>query len=118
MWENTFFPGSSTPTQVVHLDNKDDQLRTHQRNRDVELWPKKIWPSYSPVDIVYSDQLELISDSLLLHKLLAQPFLVLSVVRNEMTVLPHFLTHYRGLGVGCFVMVDNLSDDGTREVLG
>ena len=25
------------PTQVVHLDNKDDQLRTHQRKRDVEL---------------------------------------------------------------------------------
>ena len=34
-----------------------------------------------------------------------------------MTVLPHFLAHYRGLGVGCFVMVDNLSDDGTREYL-
>jgi hypothetical protein len=43
--------------------------------------------------------------------------LVICVVRNERLLLPHFLAHYRGLGVGQFVFVDNGSTDGTRELL-
>lgn len=38
-------------------------------------------------------------------------------VRNEMLRLPHFLAHYRALGVAHFLFVDNDSDDGTREYL-
>jgi hypothetical protein len=34
-----------------------------------------------------------------------------------MVMLPHFLDHYRKLGVGCFIFADNCSDDGTREYL-
>lgn len=43
--------------------------------------------------------------------------LVFSVLRNEMLRLPHFLDHYRALGVGHFLMVDNASDDGSAEYL-
>lgn len=38
-------------------------------------------------------------------------------VRNEALRLPHFLDHHRKLGVQHFLIVDNGSDDGTREYL-
>ncbi len=38
-------------------------------------------------------------------------------LRNEALRLPHFLAHYRALGVGHFLFVDNDSDDGGREML-
>lgn len=38
-------------------------------------------------------------------------------VRNEMLRLPYFLDHHRRLGIGHFLIVDNASDDGTREWL-
>ena len=43
--------------------------------------------------------------------------IVVAVARNEKALMPHFLAHYRSLGVRHFVLVDNLSDDGTREYL-
>lgn len=43
--------------------------------------------------------------------------LVTCTVRNEMVRLPHFLEHYRSLGVRHFLFVENNSDDGTREYL-
>ena len=43
--------------------------------------------------------------------------LVASTMRNEIIRLPHFLDHYRRLGVGHFLMVDNGSDDGTAAYL-
>lgn len=43
--------------------------------------------------------------------------LVMSVVRDERAVLPEFLAHYRRLGAGRFVMLDNGSTDGTAELL-
>jgi len=43
--------------------------------------------------------------------------LVFATVRNEMLSLPHFLAHYRKLGVRHFLMVDNGSDDGTAGYL-
>ena len=42
---------------------------------------------------------------------------VFAVVRNEMYVLPHFLRHYRNLGVREFWFLDDRSTDGTREFL-
>ncbi len=38
-------------------------------------------------------------------------------VRNEMANLPGFLKHHRGLGIGQFVFVDNLSTDDTHSFL-
>ena len=45
------------------------------------------------------------------------PVAVVAVMRNEMFMAPHFLAHYRKLGVEAFLIADNLSDDGTREYL-
>ncbi|SLN17813.1 hypothetical protein ROJ8625_00578 [Roseivivax jejudonensis] len=45
--------------------------------------------------------------------------LAFTVVRNEALRLPYFLSHYRALGVGHFLVVDNDndSDDDTRALL-
>jgi len=42
---------------------------------------------------------------------------VVSCMRNEGVRLPYFLQYYRELGVSRFLLVDNDSDDGTREFL-
>lgn len=47
----------------------------------------------------------------------AQPILLFSTMRNERIRLPYFLTYYRRLGIDHFLIVDNGSDDGTREYL-
>jgi len=43
--------------------------------------------------------------------------LCLATMRNEAVRLPHWLAHHRRLGVDRFLIVDNASDDGTRELL-
>ncbi len=43
--------------------------------------------------------------------------LAASTMRNEIIRLPHFLDHHRSMGVRHFLIVDNNSDDGTREFL-
>ncbi|WP_434784419.1 glycosyltransferase family 2 protein [Sinisalibacter aestuarii] len=47
----------------------------------------------------------------------AKDILVLTTLRNERVRLPFFLRYYRNLGVGHFLMIDNDSDDGSREYL-
>ncbi|MDA5093035.1 glycosyltransferase family 2 protein [Aliiroseovarius sp. KMU-50] len=43
--------------------------------------------------------------------------LAFTTLRNEMQRLPHFLEHYRNLGIGHFLMVANDCSDGTQEFL-
>ncbi len=43
--------------------------------------------------------------------------LCFATMRNEGQRLPHFLTHYRALGVSHFLIVDNASTDGTAGLL-
>ncbi len=43
--------------------------------------------------------------------------LLFATVRNEMQRLPYFLSHYRRLGVGHFLIVDNASEDGSDAYL-
>ncbi len=118
MWENTFYPCLSTPTKMVHLDNHLDLAPTRAKSGSKELWPKKLWPTcWSPDIKLNKNQLELVTDTSAATVLLEHGLMVICVVRNEMILLPHFLSHYRALGVKCFVFVDNCSDDGTREYL-
>jgi hypothetical protein len=42
---------------------------------------------------------------------------LIAVLRNESAVMPEFLTHYRGLGVERFALIDNGSTDETRALL-
>ena len=43
--------------------------------------------------------------------------LAFACLRNESLRLPHWLDHYRALGVSHFLIVDNASDDGTLDML-
>jgi hypothetical protein len=43
--------------------------------------------------------------------------LLVSTLRNEAARLPAFLRHYRALGVGHFLIVDNASSDGSSAML-
>lgn len=47
----------------------------------------------------------------------AGDILCIAVVRDEAARLPHWLDHARAQGVARFLMVDNASTDGTREML-
>lgn len=46
-----------------------------------------------------------------------QPILLFATLRNERIRLPYFLDYYRKLGIDHFLLVDNGSDDGSREHL-
>ncbi|WP_051299790.1 glycosyltransferase family 2 protein [Methylobacter luteus] len=118
MWENTFFPSQITPTKVVHLDTERHLALTHENIASKALWPKKLWPTCDkPTISLNSNQLELLTPLEKTIELLRHTLFVVSVVRNEMIMLPHFLDHYRALGVKGFIFVDNCSDDGSREYL-
>jgi len=43
--------------------------------------------------------------------------LLLTTLRNERLRLPYFLDYYRRLGVGHFLIIDNGSDDGSKDYL-
>jgi Glycosyl transferase family 2 len=43
--------------------------------------------------------------------------LLAATLRNEALRLPHFLDHYRRLGIGHFLLVDNASTDGSPDLL-
>lgn len=127
MWENHFYPNQVTPTVMCHLDTDRDHAHVRGLRESRELWPKKLWPTCAPVRLdakwtehgtLGSNQLELLSPPEKLSDRLAVPTpIVVAVMRNEMTLLPHFLAHYRRLGLACFLIADNCSDDGTREYL-
>lgn len=118
MWLNGFFPGPSSGISQIHLDTLDHMGQARARLQTPGLYPKKLWPSFAPVKLGYqSGALELISDEAQLAKANAAPVAVVACLRNEMPMLPHFLSHYRKLGVEGFLVVDNCSDDGSLEYL-
>ena len=118
MHENTFMPSRLSPTKIAHLDGWQDFAATRHEAAASGVWPKKIWPTCAEPKIwPNSNQLELLGERGKAQSLLREELVVVAVVRNEMVMLPHFLAHYRGLGIRCFVFVDNCSDDGTREYL-
>jgi hypothetical protein len=82
--------------------------------------PSRIWPTDRPPGwhgAAGSQQLVRLHDPFDGTPLRADEVGVVAVARNERLLLPHFLAHYRGLGVRRFVIADNLSTDGTREFL-
>ncbi|WP_339113245.1 glycosyltransferase family 2 protein [Thioclava sp. GXIMD2076] len=118
MYSNFFFGSKSSPVSLVHLDEAKP-LQEHLGYCDsTDLLPKRIWPSHRTLKISHnSHSLEYLSSEDKLSIVRDSSHVVISVLRNEMTMLPHFLDHYRKLGVGAFLIADNLSDDGSREYL-
>nr|WP_245243280.1 glycosyltransferase family 2 protein [Pararhodobacter sp. SW119] len=118
MYKNSFLPSRASPTMLVHLD-RADTLGQYHRVKDTDaLLPRRIWPTFSSVQLgANSNQLEYITPVQRLERLRSADLVVVAVIRNEMIMLPHFLAHYRSLGVTAFLIADNLSDDSSREYL-
>ncbi|MBL4916532.1 glycosyltransferase family 2 protein [Szabonella alba] len=51
------------------------------------------------------------------HRIGPDDLLAFSTLRNERVRLPYFLRYYRDMGINHFLIVDNDSDDGSREYL-
>lgn len=117
-WLNSFFPSQTAPLQLVHLDTHLHQADALNRLSSPGLWPRKIWPSYQDVKLGYqSNALELITSEDSVARARDAKVALVACMRNEMFMLPHFLAHYRKLGVTAFLIADNCSDDGTLEYL-
>lgn len=118
-WDNLFYPSTRSPTLVTHLDEHESMATTQSGVATSRLHPPRIWPTDALVRLSggQTNQLELVSDATRIQALGRSPAIVIAVARNERVLMPHFLQHYRQMGVGAFVIVDNLSDDGTREYL-
>lgn len=118
-YQNTFFPGRSSPTWVTHLDEFESLADVEAGLMHTALRPPRLWPTFAKPVLggAGTNQLELLSAPSGVASLAAAPVIVVAVARNEKTLMPHFLAHYRALGVRHFVLVDNLSNDGTREYL-
>lgn len=118
VWSNSFLPSAASPVHLAHLDTVDRQDFAAGMLGRPRLWPPKLWPTYAPPKLVYnSNLLELVSPVDRLQSLARAPLAVVATMRNEMFMLPHFLDHYRKLGVEAFLIADNLSDDGTLDHL-
>lgn len=118
LWVNGFLPNRAAGTKLVHLDRAADQAPTAAGLAGLRLRPGKIWPSHMAPRLGYNTNLlELQSPEDKLIRLNRAPVAVVAAMRNEMFMLPHFLAHYRRLGVTCFLIADNGSDDGTLEHL-
>lgn len=117
-WLNSFHASPTAPLQLVHLDTHHDQAAAVAQLATPGLWPRKIWPSYQDVKLGYNtNALELVSDQTRIAQARAAEVAVIACMRNEMFMLPHFLAHYRKLGVEAFIIADNASDDGSLEYL-
>ncbi len=118
VWSNSFLPSAASGVKLVHLDSREGQAEAAAVKDRPVLWPKKVWPGYSAPTLIYNaNVLELVSPVARLQAVNAADVAVVAVVRNEMFMLPHFLAHYRAMGVESFLIADNLSDDGTLDYL-
>lgn len=117
-WVNGFDASQAAPVKLVHLDDAQAQLGAARRVSGRALSPRKIWASFQPLKLGYqSGTLELVSAPGGVERAQEAPVSVVACMRNEMFMAPHFLSHYRALGVENFLIADNLSDDGTLEYL-
>lgn len=105
-------------TRVMHLDGSLNPNSLSAERKAPGLYPRRIWPADRvPHFRSNNGAMTLVSPESRLASLAPAPFAVIAVLRNERVMLPHFLAHYRNLGVKAFLFADNLSDDGSLEYL-
>jgi len=117
-WENGFLPFKGGGVKLAHLDGHERQAEVLAQSGQPLPRPAKVWPGFQPVRLgARSNALDLISGTDKLERVNAAHVAVVACLRNEAFMLPHFLAHYRKLGVEGFLIADNGSDDGTLELL-
>lgn len=121
-WLSGFHASAVNPVKLVHLDGTEtlsqDMTQAAARLHSPVLHPPRIWPSTDNAYLgEHSNALEMITPASRLERAKRADVAVVAAMRNEMFMLPHFLSHYRALGVDSFLIADNCSDDGTLEYL-
>lgn len=85
---------------------------------ETRLAPPRLWPATIPARAAPAGRaLTLVAGQERLDAARAAPVSVICALRNELFILPHFLDHYRRMGVTSFLFADNGSDDGSIELL-
>ena len=117
-WENGPRPFAGAGIAIAHLDTHLTQPEVRAAAALPVPRRGKIWPSFQSLRFgAGSNTLDLVSPQDRLRQVAAAPVAVVACMRNEMFMLPHFLAHYRALGVGGFLIADNGSDDGSLDYL-
>ncbi len=117
-YHSGFLPFAGSPVKLAHLDSGAAPRKARDALASPWPMPMTIWPCHRPAGLGWAQHgLSLVSPPERLEQAKAAELVVISVMRNERALLDHFLTHYRQLGVGAFLIVDNGSDDGTLEHL-
>ena len=118
MWENGLSPYRGGSVIVTHLDGPSEMARTHEQAQRPAPAATKIWPSHHDARLGYlSNALDLVSPRDRLDRAMQAEVAVVASLRNERALIEPFLAHYRRMGVGAFLIADNLSDDGTGDLL-
>lgn len=99
---------------------KDDNLKYLFKRNEADTWKNnfhKLWGSNKNINEILcaftDDKIELVKSC---DKEEEGPILI-SVVKNEGHRIKSFINHYRVIGVKKFAILDNNSNDGTREWL-
>lgn len=117
-WENGVLPYQGSPVRLVHLDDPAAMADAQAAARAPAPRRGKVWPTFQAARLGNeSNALDLISPPERLARARNAPVAVVACLRDEAAILPAFLDHYRRLGVGGFLIVDNGSTDGTVELL-
>lgn len=117
-WENGVLPFQGSPVRLVHLDDAGAMADAQAAARAPAPRRGKVWPTFHAARLGNeSNALDLLSPPERLARARNAPVAVVACLRDEAAILPAFLNHYRRLGVGGFLIVDNGSTDGTVELL-
>lgn len=117
-FHNLYLPSDLLPVVLTHAAPLPTD--TFERPARPPFSPRRLWPADRAPRLANDGsalQLVELSPPARADALEEASCVVVAVARNERVLLPHFLAHYRQLGARHFVIVDNLSDDGTREYL-
>lgn len=117
-WVSGLLPNRLGVTKLAHLDAGADMAAVQAGYDDLRPRPARIWPTHrAPALGFNSGALHLLSGEDRLARAAQAEVAVVSVVRNEARMLPHFLSWYRSRGVNGFLIADNGSEDGTLNYL-
>lgn len=117
-WVSGLRPSALGVTKLCHLDAGADMAAVHAARHDPRPRPARIWPTHHAPRLGFNSRaLHLLSSETKLQMASEAEVAVVSVIRNEEHMLPHFLAHYRARGVTGFLIADNGSDDGTVPYL-
>lgn len=105
--------------QFNYSINRLSNIQTYHYDWDVwkKTFKKFILSQPDSIDIVKSFFTSVIKPIKMRTQNNKEDLILICVVKNDLERLKMFYEHYRKIGVNHFVIVDNNSDDGTREWL-